>query len=84
MASVLSAGVERSRVDARPLVRVYSPRQVRRMLKAAGFAEVRTVVTHFHWGDIPYGAALEKRNVPAPAFLGRTVGWYVTGIGRKP
>jgi hypothetical protein len=54
------------------------------MLKAAGFAEVRTVVTHFHWGDIPYGAALEKRNVPAPAFLGRTVGWYVTGIGRKP
>lgn len=80
---VLSAGVERSRVGARPLVRVYSPRDVRRRLRAAGFGDVDVFVRHLHWGDVPYGSALERRGVPVPAVLARLAGWYVIGVGRR-
>lgn len=84
MSGVLSASVEAgSRLGARPLVRVYSPREVRRMLKVAGFESVQVVKRHFRPGDVPATARLR---LPQPALdaLGRFGGWYVIGSGRKP
>jgi SAM-dependent methyltransferase len=88
MAGVLSRNVEFSTIGARPLVRVYSPRQVRRALRAAGFADVRTTVRHLHVEDAFPLAILAKR-LPAlrdPALLdriGRRAGWYVIGRGAR-
>jgi hypothetical protein len=61
MAGVLSSGVERSTVGARPLVRVYSPRRLRRMLTDAGFVEVSTEVQHFRPEDTFIMASLRRR-----------------------
>jgi ubiquinone/menaquinone biosynthesis C-methylase UbiE len=89
MAGVLSRGVEYSRVGARPLVRVYSPRQARRELEGAGFVQVTSTVRHFKAGDAFLTAILEPF-VPAlrnPAVLdriGRAAGWYVIARGRRP
>lgn len=89
MAGVLSSGVEASSIGARPLVRVYSPRQLRGLLRAAGFERVETAVRHFHAGDTPLTAVLERRLKPLrdPSVLdriGRIGGWYVVATGRKP
>jgi len=88
MAGVLARGVEISSIGARPLVRVYSPGQLRRMLTRAGFADVSAEVRHFHPGDTYITARLAHR----PAFrrrgtldwIGRVGGWYVIGRGRRP
>ena len=87
MAGVLSAGVEVSSIDARPLVNVYSPRQTRAMMKRAGFTDVRTVVTHFHASDAFLYSAASKaipklREQAMLDRVGSRAGWYVTGIGR--
>jgi ubiquinone/menaquinone biosynthesis C-methylase UbiE len=89
MAGVLSRGVERSSIDARPLVRVYSPRQVRRMLEAAEFTGVRTEVGVFNTVDTPISDLLARRthlldNPRVLDRLGRLGGWYVLGVGRRP
>ena len=87
MPAVLSAGVERTSIGARPLVRVYSPREVANRMKRAGFGEVTTVVRHFSWGDIPYGQLIERFTPFTSSSLqeriGQICGWYVTGMGRK-
>jgi len=88
MAGVLSSGVEFSPIGARPLVSVYTPRQTRAMLERAGFVDVRTV-RHFHANDAFIYALLSPRiaKLRESAVLdrvGRLVGWYVTGIGRRP
>ena len=89
MSAVLSGGVEHSSIGARPLVRVYSPRAVRRALGTAGFEQVETSVRHFNAGDAWPTAHLEPF-VPAlrtPEVLdriGRIGGWYVIGRGRRP
>lgn len=80
MAKVLSTSVEKTSIGARPLVRVYTPAEVRTELERAGFAGVRTFVRHFRWEDIGW-RPLKTR---APAFrsrIGATAGWYVVGIG---
>jgi len=89
MAGVLSRGVERSSIDARPLVRVYSPRQVRGLMESNGFAEVSTRVGGFNTTDSPISDVLARRTrlLDDPArleWLGRIGGWYVLGIGRRP
>ena len=89
MAGVMSAGVEYSSIGARPLVRVYSPRQMRRHLRNAGFVDVRTRVRHFKAEDAFPVAMLEKRitRFRDPDVLdriGRRAGWYVIAIGRRP
>lgn len=89
MAGVLSSGVERSRVGARPLVRVTSRPAVRRLLRAAGLVQVRTIVRHLRPEDFALTAALAARvprlvNSGALDRLGRTVGWYVVAMGRRP
>lgn len=88
MAGVLSAGVEVSSIGARPLVKVYSPRQTRAMMRRAGFTAVDSVIAHFHAGDAVAYSVLARRiaKLRDPRVLervGRSAGWYVTGIGRK-
>src|SRR5207302_34879 len=51
MSGVLSGGVEFSRFGGRPLVRVYSRHQMRRLLSDAGFVDVTTDVRHFRPSD---------------------------------
>jgi SAM-dependent methyltransferase len=81
MDDVLSANVERTSIGARPLVRVYAPRETRELLEAAGFVGVRTIVRQFRWRDVPFGRRIERW---APRTSGRWFGWYVTGYGTKP
>jgi ubiquinone/menaquinone biosynthesis C-methylase UbiE len=86
MEGVLSSGVEYSSIGARPLVRVYSPRQVRRMLSEACFERVETHVRHFKPSDTFLTAMLEHRikALRDPSVLdriGRIGGWYVVGRG---
>lgn len=88
MAGVLASGVERTSIQARPLVRVYSTRQVRRMLLQAGFANVRTSLRGFNVEDTPISAwfACHTRMLDSDGALerlGRIGGWYVIGIGRR-
>jgi ubiquinone/menaquinone biosynthesis C-methylase UbiE len=88
MAGVLSRNVERSSIGARPLVRVYSPAQVRRLMQSAGFTDVATSVGGFNAPDTPITDVLERRTslLENPARLerlGRIGGWYVLGFGRR-
>ena len=89
MEGVLSRGVEHSRTGARPLVRVYSPRQLRKLMSAAGFVDCVTYVRHFHAQDTFVTGLLERRvsALRRPEVLdriGRRWGWYVVAVGRKP
>ena len=89
MAGVLSSGVEVSSIGARPLVRVYSPRRMRKLLQHAGLERVETVVRHFHPGDTLITAVLASRlgALQKPHVLdriGRVGGWYIVATGRKP
>jgi ubiquinone/menaquinone biosynthesis C-methylase UbiE len=88
MAGVLSRNVELTSVGARPLVRVYSPRQLRGLLRTTGFDGVRTGVRHFHAEDTPLTAWIARSSArfPSPAILdrvGRIGGWYVIGRGTR-
>ena len=89
MEGVLSRGVEVSSIDARPLVRVYSPRQMRRLLAEAGFAGTSTTVRHFHAEDAFPVHMLASRvsKLQDPDVLdriGRAAGWYVIARGVRP
>jgi ubiquinone/menaquinone biosynthesis C-methylase UbiE len=88
MAGVLSSGVERSSVGARPLVRVYAPRELRAALRRAGLSDVTVAVRHFHWDDIPHGTGVTRvaalRSRALQDAIGRVAGWYVVGTGTKP
>ncbi|HET6449337.1 MAG TPA: methyltransferase domain-containing protein [Conexibacter sp.] len=88
MAGVLSRNVEHSTIGARPLVRVYSPRQVRRALRTAGFQDVRTRVRHLDLDDA-FPLAMLAARVPKLREhavldrIGRYAGWYVIGRGTR-
>ena len=89
MAGVLSHGVEHSSIGARPLVRVYSPRQVRELMTDAGFAGVTTEVRHFLPSDTPFTQVLRRwvKALEDPRLhdrIGRIGGWYVVGKGTRP
>jgi ubiquinone/menaquinone biosynthesis C-methylase UbiE len=86
MEGVLSY-VEHSSIGARPLVRVYSPRETRRLMLDAGFSAVTTHVRHFHARDTGPTLFLEPlfpplRNRRVLDRIGRIAGWYVVAIGR--
>jgi ubiquinone/menaquinone biosynthesis C-methylase UbiE len=88
MAGVLASGVERTSIEARPLVRVYSARQLRRMLLDAGFADVRMSVRGFKVDDNPISAWLAAhtrvlRSRRLLKRLDRVGGWYVIGVARR-
>jgi ubiquinone/menaquinone biosynthesis C-methylase UbiE len=89
MEGVLATSVERTSAGGRPLVRVYSPRQVRRMFEAAGFEGVETTMRHFRaedewpWGYVePYVRPLRDPKVLDR--IGRIAGWYVIARGTRP
>lgn len=89
MEGVLSRGVERSSIGARPLVRVYSPAQLRRMMRDAGFADPQTRIGGFNASDTPVTDVLARRtklldNPRTLDLLARTGGWYVMGTARRP
>jgi ubiquinone/menaquinone biosynthesis C-methylase UbiE len=86
MEGVLSRGVEVSSVGARPLVRVYSPRQMRRLLREAGFSSVTTSVRHYQRSDtfVTDILAPRVRAMRSPRLydrIGRAAGWYVIARG---
>lgn len=86
MAGVLSRNVEWSSIGARPLVRVYSGRQLRAMLRDAGFGNVHTAVRHFKVEDTPLTAWAAPRIswLQSSAVLdriGRIGGWFLIGYG---
>jgi ubiquinone/menaquinone biosynthesis C-methylase UbiE len=74
--SDILANVERSSIDAAPLVRVYSRRQLRRMMEDAGFTDVKIVVRH-NWETF---LTKRIRNRRVLDFLGRHAGWYVIAV----
>jgi ubiquinone/menaquinone biosynthesis C-methylase UbiE len=74
----LLATVEVSSIDAKPLVRVYSRRQLRRMMVGAGFVGGRITVRH-EWSNIT--PLVRGRRVHG--WLGRTVGWYVIATATR-
>jgi ubiquinone/menaquinone biosynthesis C-methylase UbiE len=75
MAGVLSSGVERTSIDARPLVRVFTSHRVWKMVQEAGFAAVETWVSPFRPEDSPF-----TRRLPERLPLGG--GWYVVAHAR--
>jgi ubiquinone/menaquinone biosynthesis C-methylase UbiE len=87
MEAVLSHVEYSASGEGRPLVRVYSPRQTRQLLRDAGFTAVTTRVRQFKAQDTPITAHLEPfvRPLRDPRVLdriGRLAGWYVIGSGR--
>lgn len=87
MEGVLSRGVEYSTSDARPLVRAYMPRAVRRLMHRAGFASISTSVRQYQHGDAFVLNWLTARKWATPERLqgiGRVAGWYVVARGERP
>ena len=89
MDGVLSRGVEYSSIGARPLVRVYSPSQMRTLMVQAGFADAAVTVRHFQPTDTPVTYVLRRwvKALDDPSVLdgiGRIGGWYLVASGRKP
>jgi ubiquinone/menaquinone biosynthesis C-methylase UbiE len=88
MEAVLSSGVEHSSIDARPLVRVYSRRELGRMMSAAGLTGVNVYVRHFLPSDTFVSQALHRRGLlpgkPSLDRLGSVAGWYLVGRALKP
>lgn len=79
--------VERSSVDAHPLVRVYSRRQFRSAIRDAGFRSVRITIRHFQPGDayLPWNLVEHLRPLttePVNRFIGRIAGWYLCAEAR--
>lgn len=77
---VLARLVERTTVEARPLVRFYAPRPLRRLMRTAGFTDVYTTVHGFKPGN-----AILTRRLRHPRvldFFERTIGEYVVVHGR--
>ena len=89
MAGVLSRGVERSSIGARPLVRVYTPRQVRAMLQPGRVCRTCALeVGVFNTMDTPVSDVLARHtrlldDRRVLDWLGRIGGWYVLGVGRR-
>ena len=77
MANLLSANVEFSTIGARPLVNVYSRRQLRRMLKEVGFRDVGVNGSPFMPDEAYIIRRLPQRVLEAMSRL--RVGWYLIG-----
>lgn len=87
MEGVMSRTVEFSSSGARPLVRVYSPRAMRRLMLAAGFGDVHAYVRHLRAADTFVTRFLERHGIGLTARtldrLGRVGGWYVVAVGSR-
>jgi len=79
--------IEANAAGERPIVNVYSRRELRNMLKDAGF-EVRGIrVRKLTWEELPSIWFIHRffRYIPRSTLnaLGRLVGWYVIGHAKK-
>jgi ubiquinone/menaquinone biosynthesis C-methylase UbiE len=88
MTGVLSRGVEYSSIGARPLVRVYTGKEMRKLMRQAGFENVSTTVRHFQATDTPVTYVLRRwlKALKDPRVLdriGRIGGWYVVARGSR-
>jgi ubiquinone/menaquinone biosynthesis C-methylase UbiE len=77
MAGVLSSGVERSSIGARPLVRVYSKPQLRSLMHAAGFEGVAVRASPLQARETSVTRLLSWAP-PLP------IGWYLIADAVKP
>lgn len=89
MANVLSRNVEYSQIGARPLVRVYGRRQMRRLMEDAGLVDVKVSVRHFRTTDTFVTSLLSRwakplRDPDTLERIGRRAGWYLVACGRRP
>jgi ubiquinone/menaquinone biosynthesis C-methylase UbiE len=80
------AKIEYTTADAVPIVNVYSRRQVRDMLSAAGFVAPRLAVRKLLHEDLPMGHRSPVKLLPQSVLdvFGRAFGWYVIARARKP
>jgi SAM-dependent methyltransferase len=78
--------IEYTTSAAKPLVRVYSTREVESLLRDAGFAPRRTAVRKLVREDFPGGGRKPMRLVPQALLdvFAKRFGWYVLAHGRKP
>jgi ubiquinone/menaquinone biosynthesis C-methylase UbiE len=76
----LLARVEVSSIDAKPLVRAYSRRQLREMMRGAGFDNVTLAVRH-EFSDL---TPLLRRSRRLHDLAGRHFGWYVIARAEAP
>jgi ubiquinone/menaquinone biosynthesis C-methylase UbiE len=88
MNGVLAHHVETTSIDARPLVRVYSARRLRRMLSDAGFSSVQTSVGGFNVDENPISALIAGHtrlldSASVRERIARSAGWYVAGVGQR-
>jgi len=86
MEGVMSTTVEITSIGARPLVKVYSKKDMTALMEAAGFVAVSAHARHYNTGDTPITKILARvfPSVTKPAFrdrLGRIGGWYVIARG---
>ena len=89
MANILSSGVERTSIGARPLVNVYRPRELGAMLNDAGFVDVRVHTRHYRTSDaFPYDMLAKfiprLKDPEVLDSVGRRAGWYVIGRAVSP
>jgi hypothetical protein len=81
MANVLSRNVERSSIGARPLVRVYSRRTLRRLLATAGFCDITVTPSPFRPADTFLTRHLPRRVQAVLSSL--PAGWYLIAHGAR-
>lgn len=88
---LLASSVEVTSVGARPLVRVYGRRELRRLMANAGFVDVRLTVRHFTspFASRPrvervirryLGGLVDERVLDR---IGRVAGWYIVASGSR-
>lgn len=88
MGAVLAGSVEQSSVGAEVLVRVYTRRQLKRLMEDAGFLDVTVLSRHFRPEDTFVTAVLVKRGMGllrsarVRRYLGSRAGWYLVARGR--
>lgn len=80
--------VEHNGEGGAALVRVFTPGEVRRHLRLAGFTVRTTHVRKLLWSDMPFSDSMGGvyRLLPAAgwAWLGKAFGWYVIAQAEKP
>jgi 2-polyprenyl-3-methyl-5-hydroxy-6-metoxy-1,4-benzoquinol methylase len=83
LARRVEAGARES--NARPLVKVYSSRQVQHLLERVGLQDVRVFVRHYRAADSPLTYAWRHRGLDPRLldWIGRVAGWYIIGVGTK-
>ena len=84
ISNLLSANIEFSSIDARPLVRVYRRRALRRLLAEAGFSNVSVEASPMKPDETSVTALLPG---PLKAFISRLrlpMGWFLIAQGERP